>query len=53
MYIKSFIDLEQCLDYLKSLGCKDEKVFGKLAKNSICTYKKTTIIYDPYRLLEF
>ena len=53
MYIKSFRDLEQCLDHLKSLGCKDEKIFGKLAKNSICTFNGTTIVYDPFNLLHF
>lgn len=53
MYIKSFNSLEQCLQYLKSLGCKCEKKYNELHKNSICQFKKTTIIYDPYNLLYF
>jgi hypothetical protein len=53
MYIKSFNNLEQCLQCLKDLGCNNEKKYKELHKNSITQFKGTTIIYDPYNLLHF
>ena len=51
-YIESFKTIDQCVNYLVSIGCKwDYKKECKLNKACSYKYKDTLVFYDPYDLL--
>ncbi len=52
---KAFTELDECIDYLVSLGCMEREL--KIAKRCLenfysARFRNSIVLYDPYRLLE-
>ena len=51
-YMESFSTVDQCVNYLTSIGCKwDHNKEQELNKKSSFKFKDTIVFYDPYNLL--
>lgn len=51
-YMKSFPTIDQCVEYLVSIGCKWNAVKEvELNTKSSFKFKGTLVLYDPHNLL--
>lgn len=51
-YVESFPTIDQCVEYLVSIGCKwNSEKEAQLHDKKAFKFKDTIVLYDPYNLL--
>lgn len=53
-YIESFSTIDQCVEYLESIGCEWNYERESILKDKwLYKHKDYLVLYDPYDLLDF